>query len=347
MQDRTRRQFLRWLAIYGGALLGGKLISACGEAPSPEAMRPSSTAAPSFTLPVESPSAQEIQANTAEPEPTLTEGTSAYPDLVVARGGDPGMLVQAALNAIGGIERFVPEGSDVIVKPNICVSYHTYEYAATTNPWVVGEIVHLCVQAGASRVRVLDYPFGGSSEAAYAKSGIEEQVRAAGGAMEPIAPFKFVRTEIPYAMDLHTCDIYDDVLQADVLINVPIAKHHSLAKLTLGMKNLMGVIQDRPAMHQKLGKRLADLASRIRPSLTIVDAVRVLRANGPSGGSLADVEKLDTLIASSDIVAADSYAATLFNMKPTDLSYIQGGLLMGLGRSDLENMRIEEIQLDP
>jgi uncharacterized protein (DUF362 family) len=111
------------------------------------------------------------------------------------------------------------------------------------------------------------------------------------------------------------------------------------------MKNLMGVIKDRPAMHRNLGQRLADLSSRIRPALTIVDAVRILRANGPSGGNLNDVQKLDTLIASPDIVAADSYAATLFGLKPERLSYITAGTAMGLGRSDLAGMKIEEITL--
>jgi uncharacterized protein (DUF362 family) len=128
-----------------------------------------------------------------------------------------------------------------------------------------------------------------------------------------------------------------------VLINVPIAKHHHLARLTLGMKNLMGVIYYRPPIHVNLGQRLADLTSRIRPALTVVDAVRILVANGPTGGDLNDVRKLDTVIASPDIVAADSYAASLFDMQPEDLKYIVAATKMGLGRSDLNNLKIEEI----
>jgi uncharacterized protein (DUF362 family) len=130
-----------------------------------------------------------------------------------------------------------------------------------------------------------------------------------------------------------------------VLINVPIAKHHSLARLTLGMKNLMGVIQDRSAIHQDLGQRLADLSSVVRPALTVVDAVRMLMANGPTGGSLDDVYLANTVIASADIVAADSFAATLFGLKPEDLGYVRAGVEMGVGRSDLASLRIEEINL--
>ncbi len=139
--------------------------------------------------------------------------------------------------------------------------------------------------------------------------------------------------------------MYDEVLNADVLINVPIAKHHSLARLTLGMKNLMGVIFNRSQMHSDIGRRLADLSSLVRPALTVVDAVRILTRMGPSGGSLDYVTKLDTMIASTDIVAADSYAATLFGMIPSDLAYVNNGVLKGLGRSDLENLRIDEISL--
>jgi len=259
------------------------------------------------------------------------------------RGGEPEELVRRALQALGGMERFVRPSDDVIVKPNICVAYHTYEYAATTNPWVVGALVTLCLEAGAGRVRVIDFPFGGGPEEAYVRSGIQEQVVAAGGQMEIMSGFKFVPTEIPQGLDLRRCDIYDQVLNADVVIDVPIAKHHSLAQLTLGMKNLMGVIRDRPVMHLNLGQRLADLTSRVRPALTVVDAVRMLVANGPTGGNLNDVRKIDTVIASPDIVAVDSYAATLFGLQPNDLAYIRAATDMGLGRSDLGNLKIEEI----
>jgi uncharacterized protein (DUF362 family) len=280
--------------------------------------------------------------------PTATpsaEPSLAQPHLVVARNGEPEEMVRRALAALGGMGRFVKPGDDVIVKPNICVAYHTYEYAATTNPWVVGALVKLALDAGARRVRVMDYPFGGSAEQAYVTSGIQEQVRSAGGQMEAMTQFKFVDANIPEGVDLQQCKIYDDVLKADVLIDVPIAKHHGLARLTLGMKNLMGVIYDRPAMHRNLGQRLADLSSRVRPTLTVVDAVRILMDHGPTGGSLEDVRQADTLIVSPDLVAADSYAATLFGLKPDDLAYVRAGAQMGLGRSNLSSLRIEEINV--
>lgn len=344
MSKFTRREFLLSLAAGMGALAANQFLAACSRI----ADENGSTSTQAPTVAVKTPAEREGDSPAKETNSAPMETPIGLPDMVVARGagGDdvsPEELVRRALAGLGGMERFVSKGANVIVKPNICVGYHSYEFAATTNPWVVGALVKLCMEAGAGKVSVMDYPFGGPPEQAYAISGIEEQVKAAGGEMVTMPRFKFVATEIPQAVDMRQCDIFDDVLKADVLIDVPIAKHHSLARLTLGMKNLMGVIRDRPSIHRNLGQRLADLTSRVYPTLTVVDAVRVLKANGPTGGSLDDVQKIDTIIASPDIVAADSYASTLFGLRPDDLAYVQAGAAMGLGRSDLESLNIEEI----
>ncbi len=334
MRKLSRRDALRWISFQLAAFTGANLLAACGRDESSSAIQDVSEGSDASSGNVDTQEVQPVEA-------TATPGS--FPHLTAARGGEPDALVRSALAALGGMGRFVSPGDDVIVKPNICVSYHDYRYAATTNPWVVATLVKLCFEAGAARVRVMDYPFGGTCEQAYARSGIAEQVQAVGGIMETISSVKFVDTEIPQGQDLRTCQIYDDILQADVVINVPIAKHHSLARLTLGMKNLMGTIRSRPPMHTNLGQRLADLTSCIRPALTVVDAVRILTRNGPTGGNLDDVQKLDTVIASPDIVAADSYAAGLFGKQPGDLSYINAAVAMGLGRSDLENLEIVEL----
>ena len=343
MTELSRRNFIRFLAtslstlgsLYlAGCLNQNKLLSRDF---SPEKISPTPFI-PDPTLPE----------NTATPEPTPTETPLPSPtptpaDLVVARNGDPEEMVRAAVKSLGGMGMFVKPGDVVVVKPNICVSYHTYEYAATTNPWVVAAIVKLALEAGAKKVKVMDYPFGGTGEQAYYKSGIQEQVQKAGGKMVVMSSIKFVQTSIPQGKSLKSARIFDDVLQADVLINVPIAKHHGLALLTLAMKNLMGVIYDRPSLHANLAQRLADLSTRVRSHLVIVDAIRMLMAHGPSGGNLADVRKANTIIASPDIVAADSYAATLFGYQPDQLGFIKKGAQMGLGTKDLGKLRIEVI----
>jgi uncharacterized protein (DUF362 family) len=253
-------------------------------------------------------------------------------------------LTRRAVAALGGIERFMKAGANVIIKPNVCTAYHGPEYATTTNPDVVGTLVKLCLGAGAKRVRVMDYPFGGTPQSAYKVSGIEAAVKAAGGEMDVMSHLKYRETPIPQGRTLKKYDIYGDILDADLVINVPIAKDHSAARLTLAMKNLMGVVRDRDTMHARgLHQSIADIATVVRPQLTIVDAIRILTANGPTGGNLDDVKKKDTLIASTDLVAADSYATTLFGMQGKDIDYIRLGAEMGLGEMDLSKVKIEEI----
>jgi uncharacterized protein (DUF362 family) len=279
--------------------------------------------------------------NTTPPPPPPPPGDAAY--LAVARGDSPTAMVQAALTALGGIERFVRPGNDVIIKPNICVSYRTYEYAATTNPEVVGALVTLCLGAGARRVRVMDNPFSGSAAEAYPTSGIEEAVRSAGGEMEVMSTMKFQGAAIPYGRMITSWPVYRDMLETDVLIDVPIAKHHGLARLTLGMKNLLGVVANPGGLHTDLSEKLTDLATLVRPHLTVIDGVRILMNNGPSGGSLSDVKMTNTVIASHDIVAADAYAATLFNLQGADIGAVRAGSQRGLGTMDMTAIKIEEI----
>jgi uncharacterized protein (DUF362 family) len=307
MQKLTRRQFLKLtgLAAASAALFGaGCTVPATG------------TKAGRRT----------------PPDPT---GDQAY--LAVARGGDPAAITKAALAALGGMERFVKSGDDVIIKPNICVNYRTPEYAATTNPTVVATLVSLCLEAGARQVRVMDTPFPGiPAEAAYQVSEIGQAVEAAGGVMEVMSPVKFVTTPIPDGLDLAEWEVYQDVLDTNVLINVPIAKTHNLARLSLGIKNLLGVITKPNQMHSSLGQRAADLASLVRPTLTVVDAVRIMTSGGPTGGSLNYVQQADTVIASHDFVAADAYAATLFDLTGADIAYVKAAADIGLGTLDLD-----------
>jgi len=265
--------------------------------------------------------------------------------MAVVHGPDPVAITRAAIEALGGIEAFIRPGYDVIVKPNICTDYNPPEYASTTNPTVVGTLVSMCLEAGAKRVRVMDFPFGGTAESAYEISGIRAAVEAVGGEMHIMSRPKYKEVDIPQGKSMKKIRIYPDILEADLLINVPIAKHHSASTLTLGAKNLMGTVLDRNLMHADLHQRIADLASLVRPGLTVVDAVRILTDHGPTGGDLADVKQTDTVIASRDIVAADAWAATLFGLKGTDIRYIKDCAELGIGTLDLSSIDIREIKL--
>ena len=257
----------------------------------------------------------------------------------------PAAITRAAIETLGGIRRFVARNDEVIIKPNICVDYHPPEYAATTNPDVVAELVRMCLEAEAKRVRVMDMPFGGTPESAYQVSGIGAAVEAAGGRMVQMTPVGFVEVGIPDGRDLSAWEVYRDILAADVLINVPIAKHHSLGRLSLGSKNMMGVIIKAEQFHSNLGQRVADLLSLVRPTLTVIDAYRILVAHGPTGGSLNDVELAQTVIASHDIVAADAYGATLFDLTGADIPYVRAAAEMGLGTLDLGSVQVEQVSV--
>jgi uncharacterized protein (DUF362 family) len=272
---------------------------------------------------------------------TTTSPSSAY--LAVARGDDPAGITRRAVEALGGMGRFVKPGQSVIVKPNICVAYHGPEYAATTNPQVVATLVVMCREAGASSVTVMDHPFGGTAEQAYKVTQIAEAVQAAGGQMVVMSRIKFKEADLPQGKDIKKWSVFQDALKADVLINVPIAKHHNLARLTLAGKNLMGLAENRGSLHANLGERLVDLYTLFKPKLIVIDAYRMLMNNGPTGGNLADVKLSKTVIASHDIVAADAYATTLFGLPADALSYVKAGAARGLGTMDLKSIKIEEI----
>jgi uncharacterized protein (DUF362 family) len=322
MTRLTRRQFLK---LTGAAAAGVALLGAgC------------------TTQPTETTRGA-LSPSKGRRHPPAPAGDQPY--LAVARGDDPAAITSAAIAALGGIKRFVRSGDDVIIKPNICVDYHPPEYAATTNPTVVATLVALCLGAGARRVRVMDTPLGGTPESAYAVSGIGDAVRAAGGEMEVMSPVKFARFAIPEGRDITAWEVYRDVLETDVLIDVPIAKHHSLARLSLGGKNLLGTILNPNQMHRNLGQRVADLTSLVRPTLTVMDAVRILTAHGPTGGSLNDVQRTDTVITSHDIVAADAYAATLFGLTGADIGYVKAAAEMGLGTMALDEIKIGEVNV--
>jgi uncharacterized protein (DUF362 family) len=353
----NRRKFLRLTASGMGSFLMARLLSACGgEGTVGEPV--TATSAATATIPAADSPPPVLPSGTAPPAASPTAAEPAY--LAVAHGGDdPEALVRGVIAALGGMERFVPAGARVVIKPNICVAGRSYEFAATTNPWVVGALVRLCREANAGAVRVLDYPFWKSSQEAYIDSGIREQVEAAGGEIVHTSTFytdsngaynwvdygKWVDISLPDAKRLKSVQMIDEILDADVLINVPIAKHHDLTRLTLGMKNLMGALHNRPAVHSWIAEKLPELAAYLRPALTVVDAVRILTANGPRGGSLNDVKKTDTVIASPDIVAADAYATSLFGLTPADIGYIVKGAEAGLGTSDLSSIRIQDIPL--
>ena len=262
-------------------------------------------------------------------------------DIAVAHGVYPSKITRAAIDAMGGMKKFISKGDIVVVKPNIAWD-RTPEQAGNTNPEVVGVVVQMCYEAGAKKVKVFDRPVN-DPRRCYVQSGIADAAKAAGADVSYIDERKFREMNIK-GEALKSWPLYTEVFEADKVINIPIAKHHGLAKLTMSMKNWMGVMGgSRRTIHQRLDESLVDLSMAIKPTLTILDAVRILTANGPQGGNLDDVKKMDTVIVGVDQVAVDSFGATLFGMKGSDLKYVKIADKMGLGRMDISKLNVKRI----
>ena len=264
----------------------------------------------------------------------------------LAKKGDPELIkkvTRQSVAAIGGMGKFVKKNSVVMLKPNIAWN-RTPDQCANTNPYVVEAVVEMCFEAGAKRVRVMDYTIN-PARITYARSGIEEAVKRTKGSMEFTDNRKFKTKNIPKGEILKSWSIYQDALDVDLLINLPIAKHHSLTRLSLGMKNLLGLILNREDIHTRMDQKLADLSTEIKPGLIIMDAYRVLTANGPNGGTPKDIKLVGQVIAGTDPVAVDSYSATIFGLKGEDIGYVKAGNAMGLGEIDLSKVKMQKISV--
>ncbi len=269
---------------------------------------------------------------------------AAWPEMVVVTGGEPTALVQAAIRELGGIGRFVSKGDLVLLKPNIGWD-RTPEQAANTNPEVVAEVIRQCRQAGARKIVVTDVSCN-DPRRCFRRSGIAAAAEREGAEVVLPDPDKFREVDIGGRV-LRTWPVFEPFLSADKIINLPIAKHHSLTGATLGMKNWYGILGgQRNQLHQRVHESLADLADFIRPTLTLIDAYRVLIRNGPTGGSLEDVLLKKTMVAGTDPVAIDAYVAKAYwNLDADALPYLAFASQKGLGTIDFDKIRSKIVNL--
>lgn len=271
--------------------------------------------------------------------PLAAQTSQATSQLAVAKNGKPVEMTRFVIQALGGMNQFVKKGQTVLIKPNIGWD-RTPEQAANTNPEVVAELVKMCYEVGAKKVWVLDRTCN-EAKRCYLHSGIEEHAKNAGAQVRHIMNQRFKTITIPNALALDSWPIYQDVLEADVLINVPVAKHHSMSQLSLGLKNLMGIMGgNRGKIHTDFDQKIIDFNKVVVPKLTVMDAYRTLMRNGPQGGNLADVRLTAQVIAGTDRVAVDSYTASLFDFKPTQLEWLSLAAQQGLGVADLSRIKI-------
>jgi len=269
---------------------------------------------------------------------------SSLPEMTILQGHDPAQLARSAIDELGGMHRFVTRGDIVVVKPNIGWD-RTPEQAANTNPAVVAEVVRQCWDAGAKQVIVTDVSCN-DPRRCFQRSGIAAAVRREGARV--VLPEEAGFQEVDLQGDvLRNWPVLTPFLNADKIINIPIAKHHSLTGTTLGMKNWYGILGGpRHQLHQRIHESLVDLADFIRPTLTIVDCYRVLIRNGPTGGSPEDVVLKKSLVAGIDPVALDAYVAKAFwNLDVSALPYLTMAAKRGLGNYEFQKLRVRMKQV--
>jgi len=265
---------------------------------------------------------------------------SSYPELAVVTGESPEKITRGAVELIGGMKRFIGRGDRVIIKPNIGWD-RTPDMAACTNPEMVKTVVTMSLEAGAKEVIVMDHTIN-QPKRCYIRSGIQEAAQSAGAKVLLPDDQRLKKVNLKGEW-LKEWEVFVDFLEADKIINMPTTKVHSLSKVTLGMKNWLGAVGgSRNQLHQRIDEAMVDLAAFFKPALTILDSYRILFRNGPQGGRISDTRLMKTVVAGTDPVAIDAYGATFFDFKPQELLFLQLAASRGLGKLDLEKVRIEK-----
>lgn len=271
-------------------------------------------------------------------------------DMVAVMGGEPEAMFKRAIQEMGGMGKFVKKGQKVVVKPNIGWD-KVPELAGNTNPKLVAEVVRQCFAAGASEVTVFDHTCDDWVRC-YKNSGIESAAKAAGAKVVPAHEESYYKeVSLPNGVKLKSAKIHEAIINCDVWFNLPVLKHHGGANLTMSMKNYMGIVWDRRIFHRSdLQQCIADVCTYPKkPALNIVDAYRIVTANGPQGRSAADVANPKGLFISQDIVAVDTAAAKFFNqvreMPLEHVGHLASGQALKLGTMNIDKLNIKRIKL--
>ncbi len=266
-------------------------------------------------------------------------------DMAAIKGGEPDKMFDEAIKTFGGMKSFVKKNQKVLLKPNIGWDVSP-ERGGNTHPKLVSRVIKHCFDAGAKEVYVFDHTCD-DWKRTYQNSGIEKAVKDAGGKIVPGNTENYYQdVEIKGGKKLKSAKVHELVLECDVFINMPILKNHGGTRLSISMKNLMGIVWDRGYWHRNdLHQCIADSGLYRKPDLNIVDAYFVMKQNGPRGVSVDDVVTMKSQIISRDMVAADAAAAKLFGMQPDDIAHIRIADEMKIGTKNLDALKINRIIL--
>ncbi len=353
MSDMDRRTFLlttgRWLLLASLApAVGGcsRLLRASDNQNHTTETEGASASTTGSTGPANSGT---TSSSGASPSSTVSTAggttTTAFvpPDLAVVKGEVVEKNVRAAVALLGGMERFVKKDGKVVIKPNV-LNGRPPEYATTTSPELMSAVIKMCWEAGAKSVVVFDRTTT-DDRAAFQVTGLAKAVSDAGGKLIYLSNRNYEVVKIPEGKVLTSWPFVTDALTADTFINLTLPKDHSVSGATMTMKNLMGIMGgSRGQIHSDFAQKIVDVNTLVKPTLAILDAYRVLFRNGPTGGDLADVKLMKTLVAGTNQVSIDAYGTQFFGKKPVDFDWLVEASKRGMGEIDVTKLNIATSQ---
>ena len=272
-----------------------------------------------------------------------------YPDVIVSHGRDPSAITRSAVEALGGMKRFVKPGNKVVIKPNMSFA-NGPSAASTTHPEVVLQVAKMCVEAGASRISILDNVLNHPQDCLRLSKIPEACETIPKTSVNAVTDRRLFRdVNVPQGKLIKTMGVASEVLDSDVLIAVPVGKTHSSAGVSFSMKGMMGLVFDRRPFHSLgLDEAIVDMVTILKPNLVVIDATRILSTGGPGGPG--EVIPLNLVIASTDMVAADAEMLALGTwygkkFEPRQVKHINLAAERGLGRLDLDKLIIKDIKV--
>ena len=260
------------------------------------------------------------------------------PRMSIVHGSDRARSLDLAMKAIGGMESYIKKGDRVLLKVNAAFASPP-ALSATTHPQLVSEATRLCFKAGAASVLVTDNPINDPASC-FSLSGIGDSARKAGARVYLPESVHFRPYTLPGGRLIKNWPVfYAPFKGINKLIGLAPIKDHQPSGASMIMKNWYGFLGGRRNIfHQDIHNIIKELAMMIRPTLVILDGITTMMTNGPTGGSLSDIMQTDTLIVSTDQVAADAFGATLLGKSFTVLPFIKKAENEGLGTTDFKSL---------
>jgi uncharacterized protein (DUF362 family) len=278
------------------------------------------------------------------PSSSKTEGSNLIlPDfsidalghkMSIVRGEDRVATLRMALKSLGGIETFIKKGDRVLLKVNAAFASPAV-LSATTHPSIITEMTQLCFKAGAATVVVTDNPIN-DPVSCFNLAGIADAARSAGARVLLPRDDLFSPMTVKDAKLIRNWPVlYKPFADINKVIGMAPLKDHHRSGASMIMKNWYGLLGGRRNIfHQDIHSIIMELAMMVKPSLVILDATTSMMTNGPTGGSLSDLKNTNTMIVSTDQVAADAFGASLLGKSLDKLAFIGKAEAAGIGTAD-------------